>query len=80
MPPPAKMQTGQEAERDKRKEKERQGILILQTLDNQVNHDLNNPDFTSYIKGKYTDDQCNLHENCFENYGDLLNVDSANLI
>lgn len=61
MPPPAEMQTGQAAERDKRKEKERQGILILQTLDNQVNNDLNNPDFTSYIKGKYMEDQCNLH-------------------
>lgn len=45
----------------KRKEKEKQGNLNIPETNNELNDSLNNPNFTVYIKGKYADDESNLH-------------------
>ena len=47
--------------REKEKKRRDKGISILQKLNNKLNNGLNNPNFTVYVKEKYTDDECDLH-------------------
>lgn len=58
MPPSVEMQTGQKTEKKKRKGETRES---QPETNNELNDSLNNPNFTVYIKGKYADDESNLH-------------------